>query len=220
MNSDLGHVKKKDRNGQEGKRREAGLPCIHEKLSVPKCQLCRDCWTLPSYLSCTPRLPSPKPVCLFPDRRLWNYYDWHFLLRTSIACMHGPDGAGPWKGTAGRTILGYGFGPVTPSHALPRLRGNDNAGVVELSRDVPAAEPRGSDKPCSTIFQRKQKAPGAPFSGHSPKTEHRKGRTSQKHGVLLLAVTHSSHHHCLCLPLNSSRHSETASVLKSPADTE
>lgn len=119
------------------------------------------------------------------------------------ACMHGSDGAGPWKGTAGHAILGYGFGPVTPSHALPWLRRNDNADVAELSRDVPAAETRGSDKSLSTTFQRKQKAPRAPFSGHSPKIEHRKGRTFKKHGVLLLALTHSSHHH-LCLPLNSS----------------
>lgn len=142
------------------------------------------------------------PVCLFPDRRLQNCCDRHFLLWTSIACMHGPDGAGPWKGTAGHTILGYGFGPVNPSHALPWLRRNDNAGVAELSRDVPAAETQGSNKFFGTTFQRKQKAPRAPFSGHSPKTEHR------KHGVLLLALTHSSHHHCPCLPLNSSRYSE------------
>lgn len=147
------------------------------------------------------------PVCLFPDRRVQNCCDWHFLLQTSTACMHGP---------------GYGFGPVTPSHALPWLRRNDNADVVELSRDVPAAETQGSDKPFSTTFQRKQKAPRASFSGHSPKTGHRKGRTFKKHGVLRLAVTHSSHHHCLCLPLNSSHIRRpkffTASVLKSPAN--
>lgn len=148
------------------------------------------------------------PVCLFPDRRLQNCCDRHFLLWTSIACMHGSDGAGSWKGTAGHTILGYGFGPVTPSHALPWLRRNDNAGVAELSRDVPAAETQGSHKFFGTTFQRKQKAPRAPFSGHSPKTEHRKGRTFKKHGVLLLALTHSSHHHCPCLPLNSSRYLE------------
>lgn len=74
--------------------------------------------------------------------------------------MHGPDGAGPWEGTAGHRILGYGFGPVTPAHALPWLRGNDIAGVVELSRDVPAAEPRGAISPAAQHFKGSRRLPG------------------------------------------------------------